>query len=134
MLLVFRNISVLALSDVKTNSARNYSDGAIETFFVSQVSTQTSRSVVVVARARTKNKQNEVRYTNPQLSKVRVASQSAVLGNVTRATPTGIRRKPTHRFAAYSESVQRLIEKRRKEQLRASAEVCTNLQGWGRYF
>ena len=57
------------------------------------VSTQTSRSVVVVARARAKNKQNEVRYT-PQLSKVRAAASpaaAAILGNVTRATPTGIR-------------------------------------------
>merc|ERR1719323_2746834 len=78
-----------------------------------QVSTQTSRSVVVVARARAKNKQNEVHYTKPHVSK---AAAIAILGNVTRATPTGIRRKPTHRFAAYSESVQRLIEKRRKEQ------------------
>ena len=52
-----------------------------------QVSTQTSRSVVVVARARAKNKQNEVRYT-PQISK----AAAAILGNVTRATPTGIRK------------------------------------------
>ena len=52
-----------------------------------QVSTQTSRSVVVVARARAKNKQNEVHYT-PHISKAAVA----ILGNVTRATPTGIRK------------------------------------------
>ena len=54
------------------------------------VSTQTSRSVVVVARARAKNKQNEVRYTS--LANGRAADRAAaILGNVTRATPTGIR-------------------------------------------
>ena len=33
---------------------------------------------------------------------------------VPNAVPRTRRRKPTHRFAAYSESVQRLLEKRRK--------------------
>ncbi len=62
-----------------------------------RVSTQTSRSVVVVARARAKNNPNEV----PQSSDSRLrppptlvrhsAAAAAILGNVTRATPSGIR-------------------------------------------
>jgi hypothetical protein len=56
-----------------------------------QVSTQTSRSVVVVARARVKSQQNEVRSGSTPI-------HAAVLGSITRATPSGISRTPTHRF------------------------------------
>ena len=79
------------------------------------VSTQTSRSVVVRTRARVKNKQNEVTSSLPSKRPSRIVE--AVLGNVTRASPSGVKRLPSHRFNL-SPSQQRVVRKKvRKDEV-----------------